>query len=301
MRTAQMPCPEHAESACCSRYAAPVPSLEDIALTVAAIDEANFGAVAHREHVSQSTVSRSVQRVEAALGVELFERSPRAVRLRGDVDSVVEGLRAIATTWDALRRQADTPRTLRIFCTVTASQTFAADLLAKFRRAHPDVEVGLRTGPASDALEAARSGAVDAAIAPLPSRLPAGIASVTITSTPLVAITARSAKAPPAGWNGARVVLPRSGLTRELADRWRRGLAVVVQEADSHEEVVALTALGSGIGIVPALVADTSALRPRLRHLVPPRVLPTMHIGLCARRSSLAIGPLADLWAMVET
>jgi LysR family positive regulator for ilvC len=289
----------HAASAP-GRYAGRVPSLEDLALLVAAADEPNFGAVAGREHVSQSTVSRAVQRVEAALGVELFERTPRSVRLRVEAAPRVDGMRSMVATWAQLRASTDAPRTMRIFCTVTASQTFAADLLARFRRAHPDVEVGLRTGPASDALEAARSGAVDAAIAPLPSRLPAGMASVTLTSTPLVAITARTAKAPPAAWNGARVVLPRTGLTRELADRWRRGLAVVVQEADSHEEVVALTALGSGIGIVPALVADSSALRPRLRHLVPPRVLPSMRIGLCARRSSLAPGPLADLWALVE-
>ena len=276
-----------------------MPSLEDLALAVAAADEPNFGAVAAREHVSQSTISRAVQRVEAALGVELFERTPRSVRLRADAMPLIDGLRTIVSTWEGLRARTVAPRTLRIFCTVTASQTFAADLLARFRRAHPDVEVGLRTGLASDALEAARSGAVDAAIAPLPGRLPAGMASVTLTSTPLIAITARTASAPPAGWNGARVVLPRTGLTRELADRWRRGLAVVVQEADSHEEVVALTALGSGIGIVPALVADSSALRPRLRHLVPPRVLPTMRIGLCARRSSLTQHPLADLWALV--
>ena len=274
-------------------------SLEDLALVIAAADEPNFGAVAHREHVSQSTVSRAVQRVEAALGIELFERTPRSVQLRADATPLIDGLRTIVATWEGLRASTAEPRMLRIFCTVTASQTFAADLLARFRRAHPDVEVGLRTGPASDALEAARSGAVDAAIAPLPGRLPAGMASVTLTSTPLIAITARTASAPPAGWNGARVVLPRTGLTRELADRWRRGLAVIVQEADSHEEVVALTALGSGIGIVPALVADSSALRPRLRHLVPPRVLPTMRIGLCARRSSLGQSPLADLWALV--
>ena len=278
-----------------------MPSLEDLALVVAAADQPNFGAVAVRVHVSQSTVSRAVQRVEASLGVALFERTPRSVRLQPDAEPLLDGIRAIVATWDGLRSRRVAPRSLRIFCTVTASQTFAADLLARFRRAHPDVEVGLRTGPASDALDEARSGAVDAAIAPLPGRLPAGMASITLTSTPLVAITARTAKAPPAGWNGARVVLPRTGLTRELADRWRRGLALIVQEADSHEEVVALTALGSGIGIVPALVADSSALRPRLRHLVPPRILPTMRIGLCARRSALAQQPLADLWALVES
>src|SRR4051794_5029235 len=113
------------------RYDGRVPSLDDLTLAVAAADDPNFGAVAGRRHVSQSTVSRSVQRVEAALGVVLFERPARSVRLRADAEPVVDALRSMLVTWDALLVASAQPRSLRIFCTVTASQTFAADLLAQ--------------------------------------------------------------------------------------------------------------------------------------------------------------------------
>ena len=278
-----------------------MPSFEELDLVLACAETPNFAAVAARLHVSQSTVSRAVQRIEAALGAPLFERASRGVRLRNDAGPRIDGLRDLVERWNRLSDGSRSGGSLRIFCTVTASQTFAADLLTSFRKDYPDVALELRTGPASDALEAARTGAVDTAIAPLPTRLPAGMVSAPITSTPLVAIAARGLHSPARWWTVGRLVLPRTGLTRELADRWRRGVGrdFEIQEAETHEEVVVLTSLGSGVGIVPELVVRSSSLRPRLQELTPPRDLPTMRIGLCARRAATSDGPLAALWSMV--
>ena len=283
-------------------YPARVPSLDDLALTIAAADGASFGAVAHARHVSQSTVSRSVQRVEAALGAELFERDGRSVRVKTGTEPLIAGLRAVVAGWEGLR-PSERPRVapLALFCTVTASQTIVPDVLASFRRAHPDVVLHLRTGPASRALDAAASGEVDAAIAPLPRRLPRALASVEIVATPLVAVAALDLAVAPQ-WQNAHIIVPRAGVTRELVDRWiSRSLAhaYTVQETDGHEEVVALAALGSGIGIAPQLVFESSALRPRLRQVTPPARLPTMRIGLCARQAATTRSPLADLWALI--
>jgi LysR family transcriptional regulator, positive regulator for ilvC len=279
-----------------------VPSIADIHITVAALERANFAVVAREQHVSQSTVSRAVQRVEAALGIALFERDGRNTAVHREATLAVERLRALLDVWNELvagERIAVT--TLSIFCTVTASQSIAPQLLAAFRRAHPLVALDLRTGPASAALDAAKSGEVDAAIAPLPERLPKSMVSVEITTTPLVAVTARD-RSVPRNWNGVHLVAPRQGVTRTLVDQWRRSLGAshTMQDTESHEEVVALTALGSGIGIVPRLVLESSALRTQLRELKPPARLPTMRIGLCARASATRSGALALLWDMVS-
>ena len=52
-------------------------AIDDLALVVDAADAQHLGAVARARHVSQSTVSRSIQRVEAALGRTLFVREGR--------------------------------------------------------------------------------------------------------------------------------------------------------------------------------------------------------------------------------
>ena len=295
-------------------YTGTMPSIEDLELTVAALKLPNFGLVASQRHVSQSTVSRSVQRVEAALGYSLFDRplranrvspvSPGLVHAGGAVSAAaIELLESMLADWEALRLLHQ-PRlaTLRIFCTVTASQSFAADLLATFRRTHPSVVIDLRTGPASAALDAARLGEVDAAIAPLPARLPSLMVAAPLTTTTLVAVAGPDVDVPE-GWRGIRLVLPQSGLTRSLANDWiRKSLPVnhTIAEASTHEEVLALSSLGSGVGIVPQLVVDSSALKPRLRILEPPAPLPTMALGMCALQSATETSPLREFWAMLN-
>ncbi len=277
-----------------------MPDLDDLRLVLDTASQQNLGAVARARHVSQSTVSRSVQRVEASLGRELFDRVGKSVRLRADAAPALDGIRIIVKAWSALvERPAATKRPLSLFCTVTASQAVVPGLLASFRRSHPDVELSLQTGPASDALSAVARGEVDLAVAALPTRLPAALVAQRLTSSPLIAVAAPDVR----GWPGTQLVLPRSGVTRDLVDAWRRRALphdVAIQETDSHEEVIALAALGSGIGIVPRLVVETSALRTQLRELTPPKRLPIMPLGLVARRRDLDRSPVADLWTMVR-
>lgn len=280
-----------------------MPSIEDLVLTLAALKQPNFGLVASQHHVSQSTVSRSIQRVEAAVGYSLFDRSPRAIRVPTGAAAAIGLLESMLADWKALRSLHQPTRVaLRIFCTVTASQSFAVSLLARYRRKHPDVVIDLRTGPASAALDAALNGEVDAAIAPLPARLPSGMVAAPLTTTALVAVAGADVEVPE-GWRGIRLVLPQSGLTRNLVNDWiRRSLPVnhTITEASTHEEVLALSSLGSGVGIVPQLVVESSALKPRLQILEPPAPLPTMTLGMCALQSTIEQSPLRELWVMLN-
>lgn len=271
-----------------------MPSTEDLELALEAVERGNLGAVARARHVSQSTVSRAVQRVEAEIG-PLFVREGRSVRPAADSSDRVTALRGVVRAWEALRsREADAPVRLSIFCTVTASQTIAPELLGRFRSRHPEVVLDLRTGPASQALEAARSGTVDVAIAPMPDRLPASLAAVPLATTAFVAVTAA-----PASWDAATVIVPRSGLTRSLVEQWcRRSLrgAWTLQETDTHEEAVAIASLGAGVAVVPALVRDASPLRRHLVELDPPRRLPSLRLGLVARTATVSSGAVQLLW-----
>ncbi|MFB7868144.1 LysR substrate-binding domain-containing protein [Streptomyces sp. NPDC056069] len=59
-------------------------------------EELHFGRAAQRLHIGQSTVSQQIARLEKDLGVRLFERSSRSVRLS------VEGLRVLPLARDVL-------------------------------------------------------------------------------------------------------------------------------------------------------------------------------------------------------
>ncbi len=276
-----------------------MPELEDLRLTVAAADRSNFGAVARDSHVSQSTVSRAVQRVETAIGRELFRREGRTVTPAPESDVFVEALRALVDDWDALTKRARSTEVteLSVFCTVTASQLIAPSLFERFRRARPDVHVDLRTGPAGAAIPAVRDGSVDTAIAPLPTRLPAGLVAVPMQTTPFVAVATSDVRS----ITGQPVLLSRQGLLRELSERWVRrhlGNDTEIREAETNEEVLALAAMGSGVALIPRLVVDASPLKGRVHEIQIPATLPTVTVGLVAKRRAAGSQPLADLWAL---
>ncbi len=281
-------------------YTGCVPELDDIRLTVAARHRPSFGVVARDLHVSQSTVSRAVQRVEQAVGRTLFLREARSVRPAPDAAETFESLQRLVDDWDSVIVSARTTEVsqLRVFCTVTASQLIAPPLFARFRRARPDVQVDLRTGSAGAAIPAVLDGSVDVTIAPLPARLPAGLVSAPLLTTPMVAVATPEVKTLFAG----PVVLSRQGLLREVSERWVRrhlGNEVEIREAETNEEVLALAAMGGGVAIVPKLVVDGSSLGQRVRALSTPAGLPVITVGLVARRASLQRDPLPDLWAAI--
>jgi LysR family positive regulator for ilvC len=203
--------------------------------------------------------------------------------------------------------------TLHVYCTVTAAQSIVPDLFGRLRRAHPGIRIELETGYSSDAIDQLRGGAIDVTIAALPKRLPAGVVSRELTTTPVVFV-APTLEGPVRDvvarrrieWSGVPVVLPAHGLARNYADDWfeRRQITPnVYAEIEGHEAIIALVSLGCGVGVIPELVLEKSALRDRIAELAVRPALPPFHIGLCVRDRSLAnpliravwdAGPIAD-------
>src|SRR6185436_12938030 len=140
----------------------------------------HFGRAARACHVSPSALSRSVQRLEAELGEQLFEREHHKVTLTASGEHFRRHALAVLDEWhryeqERAERLGELTGTLHMYCTVTAAQSIVPDLLGRLRRAHPGIRLELQTGYATDAIEQLRGGDIDASIAALPGRLPAGV------------------------------------------------------------------------------------------------------------------------------
>jgi len=276
----------------------------------------HFGRAARACHVSPSALSRSVQRLEAELGEQLFEREHHKVTLTASGEHFRRHALAVLDEWHRYEQEraehlGELTGTLHMYCTVTAAQSIVPDLLGRLRRAHPGIRLELQTGYATDAIEQLRGGDIDASIAALPGRLPAGVVSRLLTTTPLVFV-APDIDGPVRDqvsrrrmdWASVPFVLPAHGLARDYTDDWLERRAItpnVYADIEGHEAILALVALGCGIGVVPKLVLEKSALRDRIIELPVKPGLPRFRIALCVRERSRSNPLIAALWDSVRS
>ena len=271
----------------------------------------HFGRTAADCHVTPSTLSRTIRRLEDDIGSRLFERDRRTVTLTAEGVRFQAFVGDVLDAWDTFS-SADSDSqpvsgTLSLFCTVTASQSFVPELLAGFRQAYPGIHLALETGYAAEALDRLINGAIDATVAPLPDRRPRQLLAHVLTRTRLVFVasvdTALSIPSRPSpDWTAVPFVLPAGGLTRVLVDRWFRRLGIrptVAAEASGHEAVLSLVSLGSGIGVVPELVALKSALAGSVHVLAVDAALPAFDIAVCTLPDRLTNRAVSAFWRFV--
>ena len=84
--------------------------------------------------------------------------------------------------------------------------------------------------------------------------------------------------------------MPTTGSTK------RNITPTVYAQIEGHEAILSLVALGCGVGVVPKLVLEKSALRDRITELPVRPTLRSFRIGLCVRRQSLNNPLVAAVW-----
>ena len=272
----------------------------------------HFGRTSRACHISQSALSRLVQRLERDVGWPLLERDQRTVKLTPEGQRFAAHARDTLERWRELQKGLGGPGatalagTISLFASVTACQSFLPRVLSAFRQAFPDIHIQLETGYAADALEMLRQGAVDVAVAALPDRVPPALVTRVLLHTPLVFVApaspcevARQVERTPVPWSELPIILPATGLARASVDRWFRRKRIaprIYSEVPGSEAILSLVSLGCGIGIVPRLVVDKSPLRAEVRPLdIEPR-LDEFHVGVCTPRRKLKSPLIRAFW-----
>jgi len=123
-------------------------SIEDLRVVVAVANHGSFVAAARRTRVPTSTVSRAVARFEDAVGVRLFQRNSRTVRLTHEGATLLERAAPLLDELDEVVLNMSDDRAavagrLRVTApTVSGSAQIAASLLS-FAEAYPRVNIEL--------------------------------------------------------------------------------------------------------------------------------------------------------------
>lgn len=284
--------------------------LQDLDVFLQTSSVLHLGKASAQLHMSASTLSRRISRMEAELGAEVFVRgsspwqlTPAGERLRLYAEHTL-------ATWQELRsavgvQASELAGSLTLYCSVTASYSFLADLLTRFREQYPRVDLRIHTGDAAESIPRALSREADVVIAARPEHLPDELTFKAMADSPLLFIAPRALSAisaiaaPQIEWSRVPMVLAETGLARTRVNRWfaTQGIAPhIYAQVTGHEAIVSMVALGVGVGVVPELVLRNSPLANRVRVLNIQPELEPFSIGLCALSSRVTEPLLQALW-----
>src|SRR5437870_11537321 len=113
---------------------------------VTIVDAGGFGRAGTRLNLSQPALSRQIHALEAELGVPLFDRIGRRVRLTSEGEDLLRRSRRLLAEADALGERARSLKSgqtgiLRVGATPQVIENLLAEFLPRYRDRHPGVEV----------------------------------------------------------------------------------------------------------------------------------------------------------------
>jgi DNA-binding transcriptional LysR family regulator len=257
--------------------------LKALSIFKAVVDNGSFVGAANSLEISCPVVTRTVQDLEALLGVRLLHRTTRRIGLTAVGRDVLDRVAGLLQSYDELesigRLSASEPSgAIRLSAPALFGRHYLGPALAKFRQRFPRVLVGLdlREGT-GDAV----ADGIDLALCLVGDLRPAQIArplaqvEVGIYAAPTY-LERRGEPEQPAELAEHDCLTSGTGrsgsswsFTRESGGE-RRTVPVRVALQASHAEVLADAALhGAGIVMLPAFMAEEAVAQGRLQRLLP--------------------------------
>ena len=288
-------------------------NLDDLKLFLHLCQTLHFGQTSRACHVSPSTLSRIIQRLEEHVERPLFDRDRRHVKLTPAGLSFQTFAQDTVNNWHRVRAELDQgAETLRgalnLYCSVTASYSILPELLRQFRPQYPDVQINLTTGDAAAAIDRVLDDTVDITIAALPDRIQPTLETRVITTTPLRFI------APLEGpvteqltkridWSQTPMIFPESGLIRTYLEKWFRQKSIrprIYGQVSGHEAIISLVSLGFGVSVIPELVLEKSMIKTDVQTLNVKPTLPDFRVGLCVKKSKRNLPIIKAFWQTLD-
>ena len=149
---------------------------KDLQIFLSIAECQHLGRASDSLHMSASSLSRRLAKMEHTLGVQLLTRDTQPLHLTLAGEQFRQHAEQTLISWQGLKtslhqRVSDISGSLTLFCSVTASYSVVADLLTQFRASYPNIDLRIHTGDAAESIPRVEQGEADVVVAARPERL----------------------------------------------------------------------------------------------------------------------------------
>ncbi|WP_147822513.1 LysR family transcriptional regulator [Salidesulfovibrio onnuriiensis] len=242
--------------------------LRQLRYFIAVAEELHFGRAAEKLYIAQPPLSQQIKKLEEEMGVLLFDRSNRRVRLTPEGRKFLcvarNTLENLSCGVEQVKRMArgEIGR-LRVGFINSASQSKLPGVVAEFRRLHPGITLDIREMHSHLQRAAVLEGELDAGLVHSCCANMAGFDWLTFLSEEYVLAVhedhpiARQESSRDEDLHGEDLIMfPRefypASYDKTIARFHNKGIQPnIVQEAGTHQTKLALISAGMGVGFVP--------------------------------------------------
>jgi LysR family hydrogen peroxide-inducible transcriptional activator len=295
---------------------APLPvSLRQLQYIIAVADLGGFRRAAEACHVAQPSLSAQVAQAERALGVQIFERNQRRVRLSTAGAAVVEQARralvAAREVRELARHLADPfRRTLRVGVIPTVCPYLLPDITPALLKAFPDLTLTWSEERTGRLVRDVNEGAIDAAILALESDIGGleherlGRDVFVLAAAPRHPLMTSGKPVSPDVLDGETVLLLGDGhcfRDQALAMCAKSGASEAGFHATSLATLVQMVSAGPAVTLLPLLAVPVENRRGQLRVRPFVKPGPSRTLILAWRRHSAMREPFAKIAGVLRT
>lgn len=284
--------------------------MRQLKIFCAVADHGSFTAAAENVHTVQSNVTMRVKELEAELGQQLFIRQKSGVVLTSAGQTFLSYARRILQLTDesrnALLDTATPAGALRLGSMETTAAIRLPQVLAKYREAHPRVQLSLLTGTTAELIKAVENHRLDGAFVGGLHQNPA-LAQEEVFQEELVLVSscefdslAELIRVMPQ----QTVLVFRTGcFYRSTLEHWFYQVGLVpnqVMELGTLDGILSCVAAGMGVTLLPKAVVQNYETRQAVRHHRLPREFANVKTVFIRRNDTLATPALTAFVALAR-
>ena len=151
--------------------------MHEVRYFLAVCDTLNFTRAAERCNVSQPSLTRAIQKLEAEFGGLLFRRERAATHLtdlgqlvRPQLERIAKDTESVKSTASSFLRMKDAPLSLGIMCTIGPLR--CVGFLSRFQKDHPGIELTMTEDTPARLVGLLSEGKIDVAVMAQPDPFP---------------------------------------------------------------------------------------------------------------------------------